>query len=65
MAFLLDNVVPWGRTRDEYLKMFSLSENNLSKKIASFGDGPASFSTISLLVDKNNCLFVIYYKRKK
>lgn len=50
MAFQLDKVVPWGRTQTEYMKMFSLTETDLCKKIASFGDGPASFnfeSTIS------------------
>jgi len=25
MAFLLEKVVPWGRTMEEYVKMFSLS----------------------------------------
>jgi hypothetical protein len=44
MAFLLDNVVPWGRTQEEYINMFSLSESDLRKNIASFGDGPASFN---------------------
>ena len=44
MAFLLDKVVPWGRTKQEYIKMFSLSETDLRKKIVGFGDGPASFN---------------------
>jgi len=44
MAFLLDKVVPWGRTRNEYITMFSLTETDLNKKIAGFGDGPASFN---------------------
>jgi hypothetical protein len=44
MAFLLDKVVPWGRNREEYVKMFSLTEEDLHKNIASFGDGPGSFN---------------------
>ncbi len=44
MAFELKNVVPWGRTLYEYKKMFKLTENDLNKKIISFGDGPASFN---------------------
>ena len=47
MAFLLENVVPWGRTQQEYIKMFALSEVDLRKKIAGFGDGPASFNVES------------------
>ncbi len=44
MAFKLDNVVPWGRNIDEYQKMFVLSDNDMKKHIAGFGDGPASFN---------------------
>lgn len=44
MAFELSSVVPWGRTLDEYKMMFALSEKDLKKSIASFGDGPASFN---------------------
>ncbi len=44
MAFELKNVVPWGRTLDEYKRMFKLAENDLNKQIISFGDGPASFN---------------------
>ncbi len=40
----LDEVVPWGRTLEEYKSMFSLSETNLSRKILGCGDGPASFN---------------------
>ena len=45
MAFELKNIVPWGRTLDEYKRMFNLTEQDLSKKIISFGDGPASFNS--------------------
>jgi hypothetical protein len=44
MAFELKQVVPWGRTMDEYIRMFSLSEDDLNKYIIGFGDGPASFN---------------------
>lgn len=44
MAFKIDSVVPWGRNMEEYRLMFRLSENDISKKIAGFGDGPACFN---------------------
>lgn len=44
MAFKLDNVVPWGRNISEYRKMFMLSGDDMNRKIAGFGDGPASFN---------------------
>lgn len=44
MAYELSSVVPWGRTLEEYKTMFNLSEEELKKSIASFGDGPASFN---------------------
>lgn len=45
MGMNLKSVVPWGRSFAEYVKMFNLSENDLNKKIASFGDGPTSFNS--------------------
>ena len=44
MAFRLNNVVPWGRNMEEYKTMFLLNEEDMKKKIAGFGDGPASFN---------------------
>lgn len=44
MAFQLNSVVPWGRTLNEYRLMFQLSDTDMAKKIAGFGDGPASFN---------------------
>ncbi len=44
MSFKLSSVVPWGRNMEEYKLMFGLSESDLSKKIAGFGDGPACFN---------------------
>lgn len=44
MAFQLNNVVPWGRNMEEYRLMFRLDEDDIAKKIAGFGDGPACFN---------------------
>jgi hypothetical protein len=44
MTFTLDNVVPWGRSFDEYVAMFALSENDLTKRFLGCCDGPASFN---------------------
>jgi hypothetical protein len=42
--FSLDRVVPWGRSFDEYARMFSLSEGDLRLRIVDCGGGPASFN---------------------
>lgn len=44
MSFQLDQVVPLGRSFDEYVAMFALTEDDLKKKILGCGDGPASFN---------------------
>ena len=44
MAMQLDQVVPFGRSFDEYVSMFSLSDRDLQKTILSVADGPASFN---------------------
>ena len=44
MPVKLNNVVPWGRSLDEYRLMFSLTSDDLQKKIIGCGDGPASFN---------------------
>lgn len=44
MAFTLDQIVPWGRSFDEYVRMFSLTDDDLKKIILGCGDGPASFN---------------------
>lgn len=44
MGITYENVVPWGRSFDEYVRMFHLTENDLDKKIVGCGDGPASFN---------------------
>lgn len=40
----LNEVVPWGRTLEEYKWMFDLSEADLNSQILGCGDGPASFN---------------------
>lgn len=44
MAMTLDKVVPFGRSFDEYRRMFSLGERELASRILGVGDGPASFN---------------------
>jgi hypothetical protein len=44
MGLSLDQVVPWGRSFDEYVAMFALSESELTGKILSCADGPAGFN---------------------
>jgi len=42
--FTLDQVVPWGRSFDEYRRMFALTDDDLQLRIVGCGDGPASFN---------------------
>jgi hypothetical protein len=42
--FTLDRVVPWGRSFDEYRRMFALTEADLQSAILCCADGPASFN---------------------
>jgi len=42
--FTLDKVVPWGRSFDEYRRMFALTDTDRSVKIVGCGDGPANFN---------------------
>lgn len=44
MSFNLENVVPWGRSFDEYIAMFALNGADLRKRILGCSDGPASFN---------------------
>lgn len=38
----LDEIVPWGRTLEEYREMFALSDADLDLRLLGCGDGPAS-----------------------
>ena len=44
MNFHYKDIIPWGRSFDEYLDMFNLSEENLTRDLVGVGDGPASFN---------------------
>lgn len=45
MGFMLDKVVPWGRSYDEYVSMFDLRDTELQLRILGCGDGPAEFNS--------------------
>ena len=46
MNFHYEDIVPWGRSFDEYLGMFNLSEDDLARDIVDVGGGPASFNSL-------------------
>jgi hypothetical protein len=46
MSSTLNDVVPWGKSFDEYVAMFVLSDADLQRQILGCGDGPASFNTL-------------------
>jgi hypothetical protein len=43
-VFTLDRVVPWGRSFDEYRRIFALTGADLQAPILGCADGPASFN---------------------
>jgi hypothetical protein len=44
MVVYLEKIIPFGRSLDEYVKLFNLTETDLHKAILGIGDGPASFN---------------------
>ena len=44
MTVTLDNIVPWGRSLEEYRRMFNLSPADLESKILDCAGGPSSFN---------------------
>ncbi|MGK0290045.1 MAG: hypothetical protein ACI86H_001500 [bacterium] len=44
MPFGIQNAVPWGRSLEEYRKMFNLTDEDLKKQILGCSDGPTSFN---------------------
>lgn len=44
MAVSFDQIVPWGRTREEYELMFDLPAANLADGVIDCGGGPSSFT---------------------
>ena len=45
--FTLNQVVPWGRSYDEYQRMFALTEADLQLRILGCADGPAGFNALA------------------
>jgi hypothetical protein len=45
--FTLEQVVPWGRSFEEYRAMFALSDADLEGRVLGCGDGPASFNAVA------------------
>jgi hypothetical protein len=54
MAFTLEQIVPWGRSFDEYTTMFHLSPADLEKRLLGCGDGPACFNGV--LTRQGGCI---------
>ena len=44
MAFKYQEAVPWGRSFNEYCRMFHLTDEDLQRSILGCADGPASFN---------------------
>jgi hypothetical protein len=44
MSMKLNEVIPWGRSFEEYARLFSLTSEDLAGTILGCGDGPASFN---------------------
>lgn len=44
MAYTYESAVPWGRSFNEYVEMFGLTDRDLSGKILGCADGPAAFN---------------------
>jgi hypothetical protein len=44
MPFSLDQVIPWGRSLGEYLRMFAFQDRELGGAILGVADGPAAFN---------------------
>lgn len=62
MAFLLNDVVPWGRTLMEYRRMFGLTDSDMKLKIAGFGDGPSSFNAEAAIMGADVTSYDIIYQ---
>jgi hypothetical protein len=45
MAYTYESAVPWGRSFDEYVDMFALTNSDLQSRIVGCADGPASFNS--------------------
>ena len=46
MALTLNEIVPWGRSYEEYRQMFALTTVELGQRILGCADGPAAFNAV-------------------
>ena len=53
--FTLEEVAPWGRSFEEYRRMFALSDEELGLRILGCGDGPSSFNAVASRRGSNVC----------
>ena len=44
LAITINDAYPWGRSFDEYRRMFGLTEKDFAGRIIGCADGPASFN---------------------
>ena len=44
MGFSLGQIVPWGRSYDEYVAMFDLRAPELGRRLLGWAGGPAAFN---------------------
>ena len=49
----LAKVVPWGRSHEEYARMFHLEESDMERRILGCADGPASFNAEMTRLEKS------------
>ena len=45
MTIRLNEVIPWGRSFEEYRRMFALTDEDLAGRTLGCGDGPATRSS--------------------
>ena len=55
MPIRYKDIKPWGRSFEEYTRMFSLSEADRNRKILGCGDGPAAFNSAMTKLGKKVC----------
>ena len=46
MGLQLEKIVPWGWSHNEYVEMFDLTAEDLSKSMLGGADGPAAFNAV-------------------
>lgn len=46
MQLTINNAYPWGRSFDEYRRMFRLTDADLGRRVLGCADGPASFNAM-------------------